>query len=972
MTIIHGFEIQRREIIGELRTEACLYHHVKSGAELLSLKNDDENKVFGITFRTPPRDSTGVAHILEHSVLCGSRKYPVKEPFVELLKGSLNTFLNAFTYPDRTCYPVASQNLKDFYNLVDVYLDAVFYPRLTPFVFQQEGWHFDMEDRHGPFRYQGIVFSEMKGSYSSPDTMLGQAILQSLFPDHPYRFDAGGHPEQIPNLTFEQFKGFHARYYHPSNSRIYFYGDDPPEERLRRLNDVLDDFEGMQIDSQIFLQAPFATPRRFEFPCIPGEEGEEGPKGMVTVNWVVGETTETELNLSLRLLDYVLLGIPASPLRKSLIDSGLGEDLAGDGLGSELRQMYFSTGLKGVELGNTGQVEAVILETLQSLVRGGIDPNMAEAALNTVEFRFRENNTGSFPRGLAIMLRALSTWIYGGDPLALVKFEVPLEAVKSRVKTEKHFFEALIDRYFLKNAHRSSLVLKPDPQLKEQEEKAEQDRLAGARSALSSVQINRIIEETGELKRRQACPDPPEALASIPRLKPADLEKRNKIVPLSSSVKKGIPLLFHDLFTSGIVYVDLGLNLRVLPESLIPYVPLFGRALLEMGTLAHDFVAFTQRIARDTGGIRPQVFTSVEKNTPRSTAWLFLRGKAMAGRGAQLIDIFKDLLLHVRLDNRQRFRQMVLEEKARQERVLIPSGHQFINLRLRAHLNAADWAAEQMGGISYVFFLRELARAVDENWEKVLDVLEKMRRLLISGNTLILNITLDEKRWTRLEPSVDELLDSLPDQTVEEKEWAWSMPLVFEGLTIPSQVNFVGKGFDLYKAGYRFHGATLVIARYLRTSWLWQQIRVQGGAYGAFCFFDRLSGALCMISYRDPNLLRTIHLFDQGGEFLRQVHLSQEELTKSIIGTIGDLDTHMLPDAKGYLSMLRYLTGESEEERQRMREEVLGTREDHFIAFSRMLDNLRDHGVVKVLGSPGTIQAVASERPGWLRVVKVI
>ena len=397
MKVLEAFELIEKREIRELKTEARLYRHRKTGAEILSMISDDENKVFGITFRTPPFDSTGVAHILEHSVLCGSRKYPVKEPFVELLKGSLQTFLNAFTYPDKTCYPVASQNLQDFYNLMDVYLDAVFYPRITPAIFQQEGWHFELEKKEAEMVFKGVVFNEMKGAYSSPDNVLSEYSLQSLFPDNAYGLDSGGDPKQIPNLTYEQFYAFHERYYHPSNARIFFYGDDDPEERLHRLEAVLKAFEPVSVDSNVQLQLPFDKPWKRVHPYMAGEADGTNPRGMITVNWLLEETTRVDINFSLRILEYILLGMPASPLRKALIDSGLGEDLTGGGLETELRQMYFSTGLKGIETENAQKIEDLILDTLKSLSLSGIDPHTVAAALNTIEFRLRENNTGSFP-----------------------------------------------------------------------------------------------------------------------------------------------------------------------------------------------------------------------------------------------------------------------------------------------------------------------------------------------------------------------------------------------------------------------------------------------------------------------------------------------------------------------------------------------------------------------------------------------
>ena len=506
MTIIHGFQLQREQSIRELKTHARFYRHEKTGAELLSLSNEDENKVFGITFRTPPSDSTGIAHILEHSVLCGSRKYPVKEPFVELLKGSLQTFLNAFTYPDKTCYPVASQNLQDFYNLIDVYLDAVFYPRLTPFVFQQEGWHYELENPDGPLSYKGVVFNEMKGAYSSPDNVLSEKSLQSLFPDNTYGFDSGGNPKHIPDLTFEQFLTFHRKYYHPSNARIYFYGDDNHEERLRLVNSYLMDFDAIEIDSAIRIQASFEKSRRFVHSFMVGKEETTPAKGMITLNWLMSETMDPKTNFSLRMLEYILLGMPASPLRKALIDSGLGEDIAGEGLGSELRQIYFSTGLKGIETESSEAIEALIMETLTTLAEKGIDPRTVEAAVNTIEFRLRENNSGHFPQGLHLMLRSLTTWLYDGDPLALFAFEAPLGEIKSGLQANSAFFQEMIYRFFLNNPHRTTLILKPDPALGEREEAAEKDRLAKARVGMSPGQLDEAFGHAAHRgDRRPGC-----------------------------------------------------------------------------------------------------------------------------------------------------------------------------------------------------------------------------------------------------------------------------------------------------------------------------------------------------------------------------------------------------------------------------------------------------------------------------------
>jgi hypothetical protein len=970
MSVVHGFERIREQRVDELRTGAELYRHVKTGAGLLSLTNEDENKVFGITFRTPPPDSTGVAHILEHSVLCGSRKYPVKEPFVELMKGSLQTFLNAFTYPDKTCYPVASQNLKDFYNLIDVYLDAVFYPRLTQHIFQQEGWHFELEDQSGVLTYKGVVFNEMKGAYSSPDRVLAEYSQQSLFPDHLYGLDSGGHPRHIPELSFEQFRSFHREYYHPSNAWIYFYGDDEPEQRLRLLNDFLKDFDRRDVDSEIPLQPKFDQSRRLTRPVAAG--GESEAKGMITVNWLFSETGEAETNLALQVLNYILLGMPGSPLRKALIDSGLGEDLAGGGLEDELRQMYFSTGLKGIRTENADRVEKLVMDTLDELAAEGIDPLTVEAALNTVEFRLRETDSRSFPRGLLLMLRALTTWLYDGDPATLLAFEAPLAAVKSKLAADPSFFEGMLQRFFLHNSHRTTLVLEPDPGLAERMEAEERETLAAVKATLSREHLEGVIADTRRLKELQETPDPPEALATIPTLKLADLDRQNKLIPLKVMENRGTQLLYHDLSTNGIVYLDVGFNLHTLPGEYLPYVPLFGRALLELGTESENLVTLTQRISRKTGGIRPHPFASPVKGAEHGTAWLFLRGKAMLPRSGDLLAILRDVLLTVELDNQDRFRQMVLEEKARQEERLIPEGHLIVNLRLRAHFNEADWAAEQMRGVSYVSFLRELARLVEEDWPGVRSRLEQIRRRLVSSGNMLLNITVDQEGWSRIESELGDFVEALPSTSVDPVKWAPGALPECEGMTIPSQVNYVGKGANLYRLGYRFHGSAQVIARYLRTAWLWERVRVSGGAYGAFCLFNHLSGVLTFVSYRDPNLQKTLEAFDETADFLRTSTLRQQELSKSIIGTVGGIDTYLLPEAKGFTSMVRYLTAETDEERQQLREQVLDTSASDFRAFADVLDGVKEWGLVKVLGPRSAIDRAPTVRGGILQPVQVL
>lgn len=968
MTIIHGFELVREQDIPEINTHARIFRHVRTGAELISMENKDENKTFGITFTTPPTDSTGLPHILEHSVLCGSRKYPVKEPFIELAKGSLNTFLNAMTFSDKTTYPIASQNLQDFYNLVDVYLDSVFYPLIPPETLQQEGWHYELENVDDPLIYKGVVFNEMKGAYSDADSYLARSVEQSLFPDTVYGVDSGGDPRVIPELTYEDFKSFHETYYHPSNARIWFYGDDDPNERLRLIDDFIQEFNRLDIQTTIPTQPRFTEPRRVEIPFDVGEE----QKGKVSVNWLLVENTDGETKLGLNILEHMLIGTPASPLRKALIDSGLGEDLTNSGLDDQVREMYFTTGLKGINLADVDKIEALILDTLKELSETGFEKDMVEAAVNTVEFRLREKNTGGFPRGLAMMITSLSTWIYGQDPLSPLAFEAPLASIKARLNAGEHVFADLLRQYFVENPHRTTVVLTPDSEVRLREDTAEKERLAAVRSRMNQSDLLEIVELTRKLKELQEKPDSPEDLAKIPMLKLADLDKQNKQIPLEKLESNGTPVLYHDLFTNGISYLDVGFNLRALPQEYLPYVSLFSRALLEIGTETENFVKLSQRIGRKTGGIRPTTFTSSVMGNEQSVSWLFLRGKSTVAQTGDLLDILRDVLLTVKLDNRERFRQMVLEEKAGEEAGLVPQGHLVVHTRLRSQFTEAGWVDEQMGGLNYLYFLRELADAIDKDWPSVLEKLEAVRHALLNRNTMLVNVTLDADNWSKVQPQLGDFLAALPSGSGDLAVWKPALTRIHEGLTIPAQVNYVAKGANLYDLGYKLHGSVGAINNFLGTSYLWEKIRVQGGAYGGFSVFDRHSGVFDFISYRDPNLLGTIANYDGTAKFLRELDLHPDEVTKSIIGTIGDMDTYQLPDAKGYTSMTRYLIGDSEERRQQLRDEVLGTTAEHFRSFGEALAALNDQAQVVVLGSAEAINNANTERGNFLKVSKVL
>lgn len=974
MTEKHGFELVREDEVVELNAQARLWRHVKTGAELLSMELDDENKVFGIVFRTPPTDSTGLPHIMEHAVLAGSQKYPLKEPFIELVKGSLATFINAMTSPDKTTYPAASTNLQDFYNLLDVYADAVFHPLITPQHLAQEGWHYEIDEQEEQLNYKGVVFNEMKGAYSSPDNLLYRHSQQSLFPDTTYSFDSGGDPTAIPDLTYEQFKTFHETYYHPSNALIFFYGDDDPDERLRRMDGYLSAFDAAAVEAQVDLQPAFVEPQRLSFPySVSGNGDGEGreDKAMVQVNWLLPEYDDMEQAMALEVLSHALLDTPASPLRKALIDSGLGEDLTGGGLSTYLRQMTFSAGLKGVAPADTGKVEPLILETLATLADEGFDPDMIEAAVNTIEFMLRENNTGRYPRGLAILFRSLGTWLHGRDPLAPLAYEAPLAAVKERLAADAGFLPGLIREHLLDNSHRLTVTLEPDAALAGRLETDERARLDDALADMDDADIHTVIAGAQDLELRLETPDSPAILATLPRLGLEDLDREHKPIPLAVDDIAGSRVLYHDLFTNGLVYYDLGLDLRALPEDLLPYAGLFGQLLLEMGTETEDYVKLSQRIGRKTGGIDPSTFVAPVRAGDSTAAYLLLRAKSTLDQAPEMLDILRDVLLTVRLDNRERFRQIVLEAKAGHEAQLAPAGHIVVNSRLRAHFNEAFRINEIIDGVEQLFFLRGLVEAIDNDWPGVLAQLEAVRQYLINRQGLISNVTLDAANYAVFEPQLTAFLTALPEAEAPAGPRSFAALPAREGLAFPAQVNYVGKGANLYELGYELDGSISVIANQMRTSYLWEKIRMQGGAYGAFSLFSRLSGIFAYLSYRDPNLTGTLANFDGAVDFLRRHELSDDELTRSIIGAIGTIDAYELPDAKGYTSLTRYLTNESDDFLQAYRDQVLGTTAADFRALADVLEQLNAQGDIVVLGSAEALGKANGEGLG-LAVTKVL
>jgi len=986
-----AYSIVETSVIDEYGVLAALYEHKKTGAQVMSvLAPSDENKVFGITLRTPPSDSTGVPHILEHSVLCGSRKFPVKEPFVDLLKGSLQNFLNAFTYPDRTCYPVASTNVKDFYNLVHVYLDAVLHPRAVsdPQVLKQEGWHYELENSNDPLTYKGVVYNEMKGVYSSPDSLLGRATQRALFPDNTYGVDSGGDPLDIPKLTFDQFKAFHASFYHPSNSRVFFYGDDDPITRLNLLDEYLREFDRITVDSSVKYQPKnMKSPSKISlgFPIGPGTV----PKNTITVNWLLNDKPlSAKETLALSLLDSLLLGTSSAILRKALTESQLGESVTGGGLSDELLQATFSVGLKGVNAADAQKVEALVLSKLSQIADEGFEQTAIDAALNTLEFRLREFNTGSFPRGLSLMLGMMSNWIYEKSPSDAVRFEAPLQELKDDLLAQKPVFQDLLRKFIVNNSHRVTVEMKPDAELEKRVKEDEENRLRLIKETLSESDVLEIIESTRKLKEAQAAEDSPEAKATLPRLSLSDIDRKARELPIqivpSLDTRPGVTILEHAFpSTAGILYADIGFDFSSLSHEDLAILPLFSRMVMESGTSSMDETTLQRRIGAETGGISTSLYSDVKATggvvsdcgPEDSILYFMVRGKAVSGRVPALFDLSAEVLLNANLDNQKRAVEMLKESKVRKETSVITSGHTFASTRLAARYSFMGYLGEVTGGLTSVRAAPSLLEQAEKDWPTLSARLVKIRDTIMRKSKVIVNLTGDEKALSAAKAVIDSnFLSKFPAgpagapsnnlaATWKKENYLLASAPQAEGFAVPSQVNYVVKGGPIFKPGDRVSGSASVVSRYMSLHYLWDNVRVMGGAYGGFARFSDTSGRFVYMSYRDPNLKATLDIYDKGHEVLLATDVTEEDILQGVIGSIGDLDGPMSPDQKGFASLGQFLSGEAAADRQKYRDELLGTTAKDFKAFAERLKAVTDSGVAIVFGSQAALEEANAALP---------
>ena len=920
-----SYRLVEKKKIEDLNSMSYLLEHKKSGARIALLSNDDENKVFYIGFRTPPEDSTGVAHILEHSVLEGSRDFPVKDPFIELAKGSLNTFLNAMTYPDKTVYPVASCNDKDFQNLMHVYLDAVFYPNIykEPKIFEQEGWHYEMESPEDELSINGVVYNEMKGAFSSPDDVLEREITNILFPDTPYSNESGGDPEAIPDLTYEQFLDFHRKYYHPSNSYIYLYGNMDMAEKLEYLDEAyLSHFDRITVDSEIGVQAPFeACAEAGKFYPITESEPEED-NTYLTYNIVVGDSLDRERYIAFQILDYALCSAPGAPLKQALLDKGIGKDIYSY-YESGIRQSYFTIVAKNANLDRKAEFVECIEENLRSLSQKGIDKKALRAGLNFYEFRYREADFGSYPAGLMYGLQVLYSWLYD-DAKPFIHIEAGETYKKLREKAETSYFEDLIRECMLENTHKGILTLAPRKGLAEERDRILTEKLAALKESFGSEQIQEVVEETHALLEYQETPDSKEALATIPLLKREDIRKEAE--PLVNEIRKtgDTTVMYHEIFTNHISYFRFLFDVKQVPEELFPYIGILKSVLGYVDTENFTYGELFHEINMETGGITSVTnFFTNARNLSDCLVTFEMKAKTLEDNLPRTVQLVQEIMLKSKFDDGKRLYEILAELKSRLQSNLISSGHSVAASRAMSYFSRPAAIQEQVNGMPFYRLVADLEKNFDSRREDLQHKLEALVRCIFRPENLMLDYVGTEDHYEEFIALAGQVKEALYKEPVETKPFVIEPVKRNEGFLSASQVQYVCRAGNFINKGLAYTGALKVLKVMMSYEYLWQEIRVKGGAYGCMCAFGK-SGDSYFVSYRDPNLKSTVEAYEKAADFIEAFDGDERTMTQYIIGAVSELDTPLNPAAKGLRGMSSYLTNQTYEDYQRERDELLG------------------------------------------------
>lgn len=954
------YEILDEHRVEDVQSDGFILRHKKSGARIAILSNNDDNKVFYIGFRTPPEDETGVPHIIEHTTLCGSKKFPVKDPFIELAKGSLNTFLNAMTYPDKTVYPVASCNDQDFKNLMDVYLDAVFNPNITKYeeIFKQEGWHYELTGKDDELKINGVVYNEMKGAYSSPDEVLSSQIYRSLFPDNTYSKDSGGNPEYIPKLTYEAYLDFYHKYYHPSNSYIYLYGDMDVVERLGWLDkEYLSLYDYKKVNSEINKQPAFDEIKNVEAQYSITMDDSQENKTYLSYNRVVGDSLDEMLYQAFDVLDYALVSSPGAPVKQALIDAGIGDDVYGS-YDAGILQPVFSFVAKNANASQADEFESIIENTLKEVVKTGINKEALLAGINSSEFKFREADFGQFPKGLLFGLNCLDSWLFD-DMKPFIHLECLGTFAKLRKAVDTDYFEKLIQEYLLDNTHGSSVTVKPKRGLGNEREEALAKELSNYKASLSDEEIKKLIEDTEHLKKYQEEPSSDEDLRKLPMLTRADMKKN--AMPFSNIEDEllDVKVVRHDIESNGIDYISFLFDAGDFAQSELGYLGFFTNALGLVSTEKYSYTDLANATNIYTGGISTGTASHPDIKDRNNFVFKFeVKLKVLEKNLDKALELMEQMLLSSDFTDTKRLGELVAQIKARLQANLSSSGHLVAAMRSMSSFSRYALYQDELKGIAFYRSICRIEKELSESPKSVSDKLAAIAKKLFARNRMLISFTGNNEAYGNAKPSLEKVIAGFNKMSAIGNQAEVHFNTAKEAFIDASQIQYVAKTGDFICEGYEYTGALRLLRIILSYDYLWINVRVKGGAYGCMNTFLR-SGESYFVSYRDPNLSDTLDVYDRIPEYIKSFSPDERDMTKYIIGTFSALDTPMNPEAKGSRSLSAYLEGITYEQIQKERNEILNAQPEDIRRLADLVEAVLKKDSICVIGNENMIKESA-------------
>lgn len=954
------YEILDEHRVEDVQSDGFILRHKKSGARIAILSNNDDNKVFYIGFRTPPEDETGVPHIIEHTTLCGSKKFPVKDPFIELAKGSLNTFLNAMTYPDKTVYPVASCNDQDFKNLMDVYLDAVFNPNITKYeeIFKQEGWHYELTGKDDELKINGVVYNEMKGAYSSPDEVLSSQIYRSLFPDNTYSKDSGGNPEYIPKLTYEAYLDFYHKYYHPSNSYIYLYGDMDVVERLEWLDkEYLSLYDYKKVNSEINKQPAFDEIKNVEAQYSITMDDSQENKTYLSYNRVVGDTLDEMLYQAFDVLDYALVSSPGAPVKQALIDAGIGDDVYGS-YDAGILQPVFSFVAKNANASQADEFENIIENTLKEVVKTGINKEALLAGINSSEFKFREADFGQFPKGLLFGLNCLDSWLFD-DMKPFIHLECLGTFAKLRKAVDTDYFEKLIQEYLLDNTHGSSVTVKPKRGLGNEREEALAKELSNYKASLSDEEIKKLIEDTEHLKKYQEEPSSDEDLRKLPMLTRADMKKNAMLFSNIEDELLDVKVVRHDIESNGIDYISFLFDAGDFAQSELGYLGFFTNALGLVSTEKYSYTDLANATNIYTGGISTGTASHPDIKDRNNFVFKFeVKLKVLEKNLDKALELMEQMLLTSDFTDTKRLGELVAQIKARLQANLSSSGHLVAAMRSMSSFSRYALYQDELKGIAFYRSICHIEKELSESPKSVSDKLAAIAKKLFARNRMLISFTGNNEAYGNAKPSLEKVIAGFDKMSAIGNQAEVHFNTAKEAFIDASQIQYVAKTGDFICEGYEYTGALRLLRIILSYDYLWINVRVKGGAYGCMNTFLR-SGESYFVSYRDPNLSDTLDVYDRIPEYIKSFSPDERDMTKYIIGTFSALDTPMNPEAKGSRSLSAYLEGITYEQIQKERNEILNAQPEDIRRLADLVEAVLKKDSICVIGNENMIKESA-------------